>query len=427
MRVCVFEPDHTGHHLTYARLLLAALLDVPGTTVVLVTGAVAGSTPEYAAQVAPVVARRAVQGRLTVETVVPTPLPRRPLANARARTAALLHAVRRTGADHVLVPYADGLAQVWGAARAVGAGALPRGVEAEGLIMRGGFAYPRPGTDIGGLVRAALGRHLIARAPLVQVHFLDPIPFDAVRRAGGSLAARARLMPDPVEPPPPLDRQTARAQLGIPPDGRYIGCAGGIDERKGADRLLRAFADASLGATDRLLLVGRASPGVRRLLETDLAVLVHAGRVISLDRYVSDEELTAGMAAMDLVCTPYPGHVGSASIVIRAAAAGRMVLASDFGWMQYVVPRFGLGRTCDATDAAALAAALPAALDAAAAFRSGAAAAAFAAFHSPANFATAWTARLRERLGLPPAPASRTWEDVEAAASHPPDDRALTT
>ena len=134
--------------------------------------------------------------------------------------------------------------------------------------------------------------------------------------------ASSAFAPDPVESKPRIDQGVARRRLGVPESGRYLGSVGLMDERKGIDRLITAFANAPLEPDDRLLLVGQSSLAVRDLLEGPMADLVRDGRIVAIDRYVDNEEFSAAISALDVVCTPYPQHIGSASVVIRAAAAG---------------------------------------------------------------------------------------------------------
>ncbi len=53
---------------------------------------------------------------------------------------------------------------------------------------------------------------------------------------------------------------------------------------------------------------------------------------------------------MDVIAAVYPQHTGSASIVIRAAAAGRPVLGSDYGWIGRTIEKHGLGLACRPSD-----------------------------------------------------------------------------
>lgn len=402
MRVLVFEPDHTGHRLNYVRLLLAALVPlVQGRgSVTLVAGRPAQSSPEFADQLA------GFRDRVQVLFEVDKPTGG-PVGVARSRLGSLRGTLRRHGADHLYVPSADGLSQLLGARRLLPGMGWPRGMTSEAGMHRGAWAYPAPGLRRRAEVWAS--RTFTARSPWTRIHHVDPLAYEWIARRGGALAARSVVLPDPVEPPPPLDRQQARARLGVPQDGRIIGCAGGINKRKGIDRLVRAFARASLRPDDRLLLCGKADAYTRAALDRDGAELRRAGRLVEMDRYLTEDELVSAIAAMDVVTTPYAGHVGLSNIALRAAGAGRMVLGDDAGWQRRVIPAFGLGAVCDVRDTDAYAGAIGAALDAAPGFAPSDATRRLLEFHSPANFAAGWTGLLRERLGLGPDPAWRSW------------------
>lgn len=230
---------------------------------------------------------------------------------------AFRRSVERVRPGYICVPFADGLSQMLGAARPLGSRRWKRGAEAEALLMRGAFAYP------GLALRRRLYAHANWRAatwaPWDAVHHLDPIIVEGARRTGNRLARSITLMPEPVEPPATADRAAARRALGIPEDGRYIGCLGIIDLRKGCDLLVRAFARARLGPADRLLLAGDHDRAIRDLLAGPHAADVRAGRIISLDRFLSPEDFGRAVRAMDLVCATYPEQIGSASTVVRAA------------------------------------------------------------------------------------------------------------
>jgi D-inositol-3-phosphate glycosyltransferase len=215
---------------------------------------------------------------------------------------------------------------------------------------------------------------------------------------------------------PELDRREARISLGLPADGAVIGCVGAINERKGIDCLLRSFAEADLPANSRLLLAGNHDALIRNLLKHDFADLVRAGRIVSIDRYLSVEELQQSLAAMDLVCTPYMHQIAIASISLRAAAANRPVLAADDGWCGRMVPAFGMGWVSNPRDTQRFADAIRTSLEAAPSWERGEACNKLLEFHNPANFAAIFAERLRERLGRPPMSATISWEEVEGAA-----------
>ena len=63
-----------------------------------------------------------------------------------------------------------------------------------------------------------------------------------------------------------------------------------------------------------------------------------------MGRYITDQEEKLGFCACDAVLLPYIGHIGSSAILSRAAAAGKMVIASDEGLIAKRVRKHGLGR-----------------------------------------------------------------------------------
>jgi glycosyltransferase involved in cell wall biosynthesis len=399
LRVLVFEPDFAGHHFAYLRLILPAFAEIAG-TVVLSTHTAALDSTQYQVLLQP------LSCPMQVDALPPASGGF--LLNHMRHLQSLAQSVRRVRPDHVVVPYADGISQLLGATRPWPI--IPREVHLEGLMFRGAFAYPS--TSLRRRAFTMASWELAARSRWTRMHHLDPLVVAAIRRRGGSFASRCDLMPDPVERMTPRDEAAARRHLGIPEDGRYIGCIGALDRRKGADLLIRAFASARLAPSDRLLLVGPHEPYVAEMLRGEYLPMVGAGRIVVIDRFVSQPDFEAAVQAADVICTPYPEHVGSASIVIRGAAAGKIVLGSTYGWIGTTIQQFGLGRVCHVRNLEEFAGAIAASLALAPEFSLGEAGRRFVEFHSPENFVGCWTAYLRSRLGLPEARGRRTWEWV---------------
>ncbi|MGH9879730.1 MAG: hypothetical protein ACRD5H_19040, partial [Nitrososphaerales archaeon] len=196
------------------------------------------------------------------------------------KAQALYDAISRHRPHHVYVPYADGVTQVLGLCRLVKNNILTKGeIEIEGLLMGGRFAYPREHWYDLFFNQARITATELS--PFHIIHHLDPIPFEALKKRGGKLAKISRLVPEPVEPIIPIASAEARRILGIPVDGRYIGCVGVLEGYKGIDRILRAFAEAKLEAVDRLLFVGRLAEDVRKILTSELTPLVKGKRIIT--------------------------------------------------------------------------------------------------------------------------------------------------
>jgi len=401
MHVIIYEPDFLGHRLNYVRLIAIGLLGLPGVHVTLCLNQFARKSDEFDLLLRP------ISSKVSIDFSELSLAGRGAIRAALNKSSGLRRAVERHRPDHVIIPYGDGLSQVARFARAT---PLFRkaGTEYEVLMLRGGFAYRTRQTwrqrlaDEAGLLSLGL-------APWDIVHYLDPIPYDFIQRRGGMLARRVDLMPEPVESSPPVEQSSARRQLGLPDNGFLFCVPGVIDARKGVDLLLPAM-QAVPDAT--LLLAGPVSSDIRKLLAGTYRPQVAAGRIHVIDRYLTDE-LPLAIAASNVVCTPYPNHVGPASIAVRAAAAGRPVLSSSDGWLGATVPRFALGMTCNVRDRASLEAGLVAAM------KSGAdklppdpARERFLRFNTNANFQATWTRRIRHRLNLAPDPNAISWQWV---------------
>jgi len=407
MRVLVFETSADGHRFPYLRLLLPSLADVAD-TVTLALPAKTVDTDAYRTQIAP------LSDRITIDATMPWSAGRA-LSGSFHKPALVHQWTRKHNTDHLIVPHADGLAQALGARRGLRPCPWANGVSAEALVMRGAFAYPESSRVR--RLKHRLSWKLVQRSPFDILHHLDPIVFEHIRSQPGQ--SRWSLLPDPVQTPRPSDAWSARSLLGLPQDGRLISLVGAIDGRKGADVLIRAFIHAGLGDDHRLLLAGKVRPSIQQLLHTHAADALARGQIIVMDRFISDEELDAANVAADVVAAPYPAHIGSASSVIRAAAAHRPVLGSDYGWIGWTVRKFGLGTVVDVNNVDAFADALRQALDSAPAFEPSPAARAFVRFHSPENFAASWTAGTRQRMNLQPSPVLMTWPEVLAVAEKP--------
>lgn len=416
LRIIIFEPAFQGHYFVYLSHMLPELIELVGSgKIVLQTSDPALKSVEFANLIRPFADRIEIRGG------IPNEWQTAGASGSARRVDQVIQAVRDAEANHLIVPLADGIGHGL-ALRRVRLGGLPKGVTSEGLYFQGKFLYPC--ASLGDRIRERVKWEIGRQAPFTFMHHLDPIVYDWEKQrahSAGDFEARWSLMPDPIEPPRPLSKPEARRALGVPDDGRLIGCAGVIDLRKGCDLMMRAFARARLGPTDRMVIAGPHKPEIRAMLSGELRPLVDSGRLISIDRVLRPDELADSLAAMDLVCTPYPNHIGSASIVIRAAATPRPVLGSDFGWVRRSITTFDLGWTCPVADIESFASTMEVALDGAADWKPGEPARRFAQFHDYRNFKLCATRRVRQLLGKPDHDSYRSWGWVmeSVAASNP--------
>jgi hypothetical protein len=119
----------------------------------------------------------------------------------------------------------------------------------------------------------------------------------------------------------------------------------------------------------------------------DYADLVSSGRLVVLDRFLSDPELAQGFAALDVHCSVYHCFAGLSSLMLKSVAAGAPVIVGDQpGWARATVRRFGVGHIADHRSVAGFARVLTQALDASDGAPPSEAVERLLRFHSLANF-----------------------------------------
>jgi glycosyltransferase involved in cell wall biosynthesis len=390
MNCLIFEPDVTGHRLQHVRHLAGALLAI-GCRVSVVMQTNALTRPEYKVHLGEL--EPYIEPRPTLAEY----RPRESLIAARwRRVKELLGTIAASRPDWVYVPYADGITQAATLESLLLGGGPFQRVPIEAQIMRGKYGYPMTSMIEG--FNASANRWLTRRSPWRVTHVLDPFILRALEPL--PCADAFRLIPEPVEPLPAIDRVAARTALGVPTSGRYLAFVGGADPRKGIDLLLAAFTRARLAADDRLLFVGKMAPASRALVDERYDLLLRQRRIVVLDRYVTDHELDCGFLAADVVAVTHPRQIGSSGTLVRAAAAGRPVLASDFGWVAWATDVLGLGATVNVSDAAAYARAIERAFASCSDYRPTAAAERFCRYHTIANQKSHWVATIGRDRGL---------------------------
>jgi glycosyltransferase involved in cell wall biosynthesis len=404
MRVLVFEPQHVGHNLNYVKLLMTRLAELP-CEIHLVTSKEATESAEYADHLGPLeglfqchalsgFVHRPNGGGLCVNG---------PYANF-AIARGLYNGLRKVQPDHTFITFGNPLSHLAGIPSPLTYQLRRPGVESEIVLLFGKYAYRHRG--LRNQIKQQLALAVLSRGPWKRIHHIVPHAVATMKSFGKSLAAKANLLPDPVELTPIMSREAARQTLDVPPAGRYIALVGLVDRRKGALELLKAFSNAlpRLNPDDRLLLAGKASEEVRQSLQGEYASLVQSGRVLSIDHHLTTEELWASCKASNLIVTPYPTHRYSASIVIRAAASGVPVLANSIGWMHDVIHRFSLGTTCDTNSPECFANCLTQSLSNSHLYNMTDQAKKFVQFHEASNFTAHLVLGLAKRMGIASLP-----------------------
>ncbi|HDQ04304.1 MAG TPA: glycosyltransferase [Deltaproteobacteria bacterium] len=150
------------------------------------------------------------------------------------------------------------------------------------------------------------------------------------------------FLPDPWSGNFTHDRLEARNRLDISSDKFVVLNYGIGTRRKGLHVIIRSLLDAPPPDRQLLLLCAGKVTHDRGLLE-GLEELEKRGIAKVLNRYVSDEEEELCFCASDAVVLPYIKHFGSSGVLARAAAAGKLVIASDEGLLSKRVMTHHLG------------------------------------------------------------------------------------
>ena len=392
MRVLIFEPNPSGHRFQYAETVIRAVSEFT-TDIVFATTGEATQTAAFREYIEPLL------DLIQLDTSA-VPPPASPLREAIRKTAAFHRAVKKHQPDQIYVPTADGFVQLLGISNLLGFRSVKQEMELEILLM-GGHRYFQSNHWKLKLSRRLWMAALRASGATV-IHVLDPWLREKIASSSKSPSFSAKLhdIPEPVESINVTNQDEALRQLGISPHGRTLGFFGAVNRRKGADLLLRAFAESRLAPNDKLLLMGKIDKPIRDLLNEECAELLASGKIILFDRFVSQEELQLGLSAVDVVCAPYPHHPGSSGFVVRAASVKKYLLATDFGWIGKMVNRFDLGKTCNVRDTKEFSTAISEALDQSQQYQQGSKSEEFVRYHTVQNTQSHWTKRLRERLGM---------------------------
>ncbi len=199
----------------------------------------------------------------------------------------------------------------------------------------------------GNLVKGFGFRNLTRQAWFSRIFFMDEILTETARRRYPG--QKFYCLPDPWEGTFLDNREEARQKLGIP-EGRFVLlCYGISDRRKGLHLVVRALLETPVDPRLHLLCAGGLAPDAET--SRGLAALKEQGRATILDRYVSDTEQSLCFCASDVILLPYIEHFGSSGVQSLAAAAGRMMIASDEGLLARRVREHRLGWVFPSGDA----------------------------------------------------------------------------
>jgi glycosyltransferase involved in cell wall biosynthesis len=153
-------------------------------------------------------------------------------------------------------------------------------------------------------------------------------------------------LPDPIERST-FNNLNIREKFKIDSEDFLFISLGRVTERKNIHNIIIAFEnlpDKYLQHA-KLLICGSFDNHDYKSRILDLISEKIRNNVILVDEFLDKNDFDAIIAASDCVCTVYKDFYGSSGIVGNAANFKKLVLASDFGTIGYIVGKFKLGVT----------------------------------------------------------------------------------
>jgi glycosyltransferase involved in cell wall biosynthesis len=324
----LFEPRVAGHHLTWLRYLTEDFL-AGGFRLTLALDWRPGT-------------RELIQDQLALlmdEIAIVSIFNQDGRLRGRSKMRTLAECFRESGAEEVFVNSFDEFLS--GCLRLAALGIEPperaKG-RLNGIYFRPLFLANR-NRSLRNAIKFIGFRRLCKRGWFGKIYLMDEYLHAAI--GGQYPESLFHVLPDPWHGDFSHRRDDARKALNIPTD-KFVLLQYGIGtRRKGLHLAVRTA--LQLASTPRLFLLCagqiRNDPEILRGIDQ----LERQGKARVLNRYVSDLEEQLAFCASDIVLLPYIKHFGSSGVLARAAAAGKMVIASDEGLLARRVREHGLG------------------------------------------------------------------------------------
>lgn len=219
--------------------------------------------------------------------------------------------------------------------------------------------HPRLTTKLKSMRKAWLMKRFLRVPQVERVFSLDPLAVGYMNnhmRHGG----KVEFLPDTFARFSNCQAEIdeIRAGLEVQEGRKLLMLIGILDRRKGIVELLEACRrlPGDIAKSICLVFVGKLADELRDQV-TDMIVQLNrenSVQIILRDEFISESEVQLYYGAADVILATYQNHMGSSSALIRAALAGKPILASRYGLLGELVRRRKLGRTVDCSDATAL-------------------------------------------------------------------------
>ena len=193
-------------------------------------------------------------------------------------------------------------------------------------------------------------RYFVKNKNLDSLFNLDPFATDYILKNWNT--EKVKFLPDPVQLyPTTKTKSEVKTSLGIDESKTVFLIFGFLDSRKGIADVMKAIGKIS-GETSQkgcLLIVGPWEENERKLFNIQLPKIQQTTnfQIVVKDSFVKDEDIQQYFKVADYAFALYNKHFGMSAIMVRAAAAQKPLISSNFGLIGKIVVENELGITID--------------------------------------------------------------------------------
>ena len=193
-------------------------------------------------------------------------------------------------------------------------------------------------------------KYFVKNKNLDSLFNLDPFATDYILKNWNT--EKVKFLPDPVQLyPTTKTKSEVKTSLGIDESKTVFLIFGFLDSRKGIADVMKAIGKIS-GETSQkgcLLIVGPWEEDERKLFNIQLPKIQQTTnfQIVVKDGFVKDEDIQQYFKVADYAFALYNKHFGMSAIMVRAAAAQKPLISSNFGLIGKIVVENELGITID--------------------------------------------------------------------------------
>ena len=193
-------------------------------------------------------------------------------------------------------------------------------------------------------------KYFVKNKNLDSLFNLDPFATDYILKNWNT--EKVKFLPDPVQLyPTTKTKSEVKTSLGIDESKTVFLIFGFLDSRKGIADVMKAIGKISEETSQKgcLLIVGPWEENERKLFNIQLPKIQQTTnfQIVVKDGFVKDEDIQQYFKVADYAFALYNKHFGMSAIMVRAAAAQKPLISSNFGLIGKIVVENELGITID--------------------------------------------------------------------------------